>query len=99
MTEHEVALARALGNCTYVPGSSHKRFARNMAFLVEADPARELTDQQRSYMEIMAWRYRRQMPRSLVPHQKPIDLPPKRKASKVTPTPSLITASEQLDLL
>lgn len=97
MTEHEIELGTALGLCSFLPASAEKRFARNMAFLAKATPERELTERQRYYLEIMAWRYRRQLPRHLVPAQKPLDLPPKRKpdpSPKILPTPS-----EQLGLL
>ena len=79
MTEHEIRLAKALASCSYLPGSSQKRFARDIGFLAEHSPEKEISERQRYYMEIMAWRMRRQMPRSLVPDSKPLDLPPKQK--------------------
>lgn len=82
MTFHEIELAKALGNCSYLPGTSQKRFARDILFLAEHSPDRELSDRQRHYMQLMAWRYRRQMPRHLVPAAKPEDLPPRPKMSK-----------------
>ena len=82
MTSGEIELAKALGNCSYPPGTSQKRFALDILFLAENNPDKELSDRQRSYMQLMAWRYRRQMPSRLVPERKPADLPPKPKASK-----------------
>jgi hypothetical protein len=82
VTEHEIALAKALGCCSFPPATSQKRFARNMAFLAEHDPRREISQRQRHYLELMAWRYRRQLPRDLVPLNKPLDLPAKRREEK-----------------
>ncbi len=93
VTEHEIALAKALGACSFLPGSSQKRFARDLAFVAEHSPDRELTDRQRHYLQLMAWRYRRQIPKRLVPESKPEDLPPKdRKAKKaMVQVPTLFT--------
>ena len=33
MTEHQIEIAKALGNCSFCPGTAQKRFAKNMAFL------------------------------------------------------------------
>ena len=79
MTPHEIELAQALAACTYLPGTPQKRFARDLA---AGDPNRELTERQRHYMEILAWRMRRQMPKHLVPEREPLDLPPKRREPK-----------------
>lgn len=85
MTPHEIELATALGECSYPPATSQKRFARDISFLAVNDPTRELSDRQRYYMEIMAWRYRRQLPQRLVPDSKPVDLPSKMRKAKPTP--------------
>jgi hypothetical protein len=82
MTYAEIELAKALGSCSYPPGTSQKRFARDILFLAENDPDKELSDRQRHYMQLMAWRYRRQMPSRLVPERQPDDLPPQPKVSK-----------------
>lgn len=79
MTPHQRALCRALGGVTFCPGIGSKRFAREMAALAEAEPGRELTGRQAQYLEVLAWRYRRQMPAKLVPRSKPADLPPKQR--------------------
>lgn len=82
MTPHEIELTRSLASCSMLPGTSHKRFVRNLAFVAEHEPAREISLRQRHYLELMAWRYRRQLPRHLVPDCKPLTLPPKRKPEK-----------------
>lgn len=53
----------ALGQCTFLPGCSHKRFARDIQYV----PAEKLTERQRRHLVRLAWRYRRQMPWDLVP--------------------------------
>ena len=75
MTPYEIELAAALWSCTFLPASRDKRFCRNMADLARLSPDRELSLRQRHYMEIMAWRYRRQLPATYVPEKKPLDLP------------------------
>lgn len=82
MTEFEIELATALARCTFLPGSSHKRFCRNMADVARLSPEKEISLRQRHYMELMAWRYRRQIASHLVPHAKPLDLPRPVKAPK-----------------
>lgn len=77
MTEHEIALATHLGGCSFLPGTSMKRFCKDLAWLAANNPTQEITLRQRHYMELMAWRFRRQLPRHLVPHSKPLDLPAK----------------------
>jgi hypothetical protein len=75
MTPFEIRLATALTNCSFLPGSSQKRFCRNMGDIARLSPDKELSLRQRHYMELMAWRYRRQLPDDCVPHVKPLDLP------------------------
>lgn len=92
MTPYEIELADALGSCQFLPASRDKRFCRNMADLARVSPDQELTLRQRHYMEIMAWRYRRQMPTEYVPDKKPLDLPAKvsvkkPRAAKTPPSP------------
>lgn len=83
MTPHEIELALALRhNVGMLPGSSQKRFARDIAHIAATEPARDITLRQRHYMELLAWKYRRQLPHHLVPHAKPLDLPPPRKEPK-----------------
>lgn len=76
MTDHQRAVALALGQCSFLPASAQKRFCRDLAYVAEHSPDKELSPRQAHYMQIMAWRYRRQMPAHLVPAEKPADLPP-----------------------
>lgn len=61
VTEREIALARAFKSVVFVPGSSEKRFARQMSELADQDPARPLTARQSEFMETIAHRFRRQI--------------------------------------
>lgn len=81
MTPHEIELATELDGCGFVG----RRFARDMAHLARTNPNAELNLRQRHYMEILAWRYRRQLPEHLVPERKPPDLPKRRKEHKPKP--------------
>ena len=65
MTEREVAIAKALSCATFLPGSAHKRFARNMGFHAEHMPEKALTPKQAAHLVRLAWRYRRQIPAHL----------------------------------
>lgn len=69
----------ALKRCTFVPGSNPKRFCRDTPL------DNTLTERQCAYIDILAWRFRRQMPAALVPSAKPADLPPKPKAPPRVP--------------
>lgn len=71
MTPHEIEIATALGQCSMLPGTSQKRFCRDMAYLAQHSPERPLSDAQARYLLIMAHRYRRQIPARLVPAEKP----------------------------
>lgn len=64
-SDRELAIIDALKRVTFLPGTSQKRFARNMASA--ADHARDcgITEKQARYLTILAWRYRRQMPSTL----------------------------------
>lgn len=79
MTPDEIALATALGACSFLPGTAAKRFCRQMAETARLSPGHEISDRQRHYMQMMAWRYRRQLPAHFVPAEKPADLPPKER--------------------
>lgn len=82
MTEFEIELATELAQCSMLTGSSMKRFCRDMAFKAKNDPGAEISLRQRHYLEVLAWRFRRQLARRLVPDNKPLDLPDTRKVSK-----------------
>lgn len=79
MTAHEIELATALG---HTAGWTGARFCNDVARAAAINPDAELTLRQRHYMEIMAWRYRRQLPGHLVPESKPLNLPARRKEPK-----------------
>lgn len=53
----------ALAECTFLPASSHKRFARQVGQM-HLD---KITEKQWRHVIRLAWRYRRQMPLDLVP--------------------------------
>lgn len=82
MTPHEVDLAIELSRCGIYGWSSQRRFVRDLAYIAKNDPGREVTLRQRHYLELLAWRYRRQLPPHLVPHRKPLDLPDARRPAK-----------------
>ena len=63
MTPDEIAIVEALAGCRFLPGSSQKRFVRQMA---GRDRVKPLTDRQRAYLWAIAWSWRRQLPRNLV---------------------------------
>jgi hypothetical protein len=63
MTPDEIRIAEALAGCSFCPGSSQKRFVRQMACRVSRHP---LTDRQRAHLWAVAWSWRRQLPRCLV---------------------------------
>ncbi len=59
MTDLEVRAACALARCTFVPGSSPKSFARNMAAI--AGGSKQITEGQRAYLWSAVWHFRRQI--------------------------------------
>ncbi|NUQ07033.1 MAG: hypothetical protein HUU31_24340 [Anaerolineae bacterium] len=63
MTPEQIAQAKALVRCTFLPGSYDKRFAKDMAFYAVHQPGRELTEKQAALLEKMMHRYRRQLAR------------------------------------
>lgn len=56
-------MRKALVECTFLPGSSHKRFARQLSQMY----LDKITPKQERHLIRLAWRYRRQMPAGLVP--------------------------------
>lgn len=71
----EVALTRlletvaALARCKFLPGSTDKRFARDVASIVSG--GFPLTEKQQAHVLRLAYKYRRQMPPGLVPKARP----------------------------
>lgn len=95
MTPEQIATAKALGNCSFPPGTADKRFARNMAFLAEHSPEREITERKDLNLRRLAYRYRRQMPAALVPAEKPADLPPKPPKARPDRTQTAATTDQE----
>jgi hypothetical protein len=60
-SESEIELSRALGSCSFPPGTNQKRFAQNMAGYTGL-----VTERQRWYLYKMVVRYRRQIAPHLV---------------------------------
>ena len=85
MTDHEIELARAIADCAGVTAHA-RRFVRDVCAQYEIDRQREITLRQRHYLEILAWRYRRQLAAHLTPDAKPRNLP-KRKPAPKPPAP------------
>lgn len=63
-------MRQALARCTFLPASSQKRFARDVA----AIPLAKVTERQRRYVIQLCWRYRRQMPWDLVPSKDVVEM-------------------------
>jgi len=63
MAPDEIRIIDALTRCSFCPGSSPKRFVRQMA---ARDQGRALTDRQRAYLWAIAWSWRRQLPNELL---------------------------------
>jgi len=95
MTPFEIDLAKALGR---VSGWIGARFCEDMARAAITKPEEELSLRQRHYMEIMAWRYRRQLPDDLVPHSKPLPMPRAVKPPKPEHKKKKIVEAIQPDL-
>lgn len=70
MTEDQKQLATALSNCNYAPGTSSKRFAMNLGWLVKTD-SEKVSEKQIKYMYQLACAKRNQI------GQKMFDLIPK----------------------
>lgn len=71
MTEEQSLRAQSLERCSFPVGSTDKRFVRDMAARSRTANPPTLTDRQAAYLTRLAWRYRRQMPRDLVPPEAP----------------------------
>lgn len=61
MTKPERAKALALFQCKMIPGTWDKGFARAMCYLAESVPATVLTPAQKYGLDLMTYRYRRQL--------------------------------------
>jgi hypothetical protein len=63
MTADEIRIVDALYGCSFSPGSSPKRFVRQM---FHRDRAKPMTERQKAYLWAVAWSWRRQLPGALV---------------------------------
>ncbi len=63
MTPDEIRIAEALSGCSFAPGTSPKRFVRQMC---ARDRQKPLTERQCTYLWAIAWSWRRQLTRELV---------------------------------
>jgi hypothetical protein len=66
MTENERIMAQHLAACRFCPGIRTKRFARDMAYIAEHFPSKELSKPQGTYLRQAVVRYRRQIPDDVV---------------------------------
>lgn len=75
MTRHEREVARALSECSFLPGTWEKKFASDMGERADKAPGKPISGRQALCLERLAWKFRRQMPRHLVPAAEPPELP------------------------
>lgn len=59
----------ALAECSFLPASSHKRFARQVGQMY----LDKITEKQWRHVIRLAWRYRRQMPYDLIPSKDAVE--------------------------
>lgn len=58
MTDEQQHKARALSYCTFLPGSSEKRFVRQIA---DYPPEKELSEKQAAWLDRLCYHYRKQL--------------------------------------
>jgi hypothetical protein len=75
MTGEQAVLIEELMKCSFIPGTWDKRFVKSLGRKTHMD---ELSVDQIKWLNILAWKYRKQIS---VIVQKPDDYPDKRKAS------------------
>jgi hypothetical protein len=71
MSSDERLVALALGGCSYMPGSSQKRFGNSICSIAET--TQQITEKQRVYLYLLAIRMRRQIDPNvlaLIPEEK-----------------------------
>lgn len=61
MTPEQITKAKLLYQCTYLPGSFEKRFARDMFAVADLNPSKELTPKQSEWLDKQFFRYRNQI--------------------------------------
>ncbi len=64
MTPDQIDKALKLRRCSFLPGSWDKRFARDIGFVAEHHPAKELTERQSKCLDNLVHKYRRQIGKS-----------------------------------
>lgn len=65
MTPDEVLMASKLGGCSFSPGTSVKRFARELGAVAHGDEP-TITLKQAAFLRKMVHSYRRQIPKAVV---------------------------------
>lgn len=63
MTKEQIHMANALAACRFTPGSSTKRFARD---LIQHPRDKPLAERQAAYLRVAVYRFRRQIPAETV---------------------------------
>lgn len=58
-------MARALGNCSFCPGTSAKRFAYRISGVAE-EKEPQISERESAYLRGLVYTYRRQIPRDVV---------------------------------
>lgn len=66
MTDEQLRMARALGRVRFTPASWQKRYGRQMAAWADNAPERTLSERQHAWLRWLVYRYRRQIPASVV---------------------------------
>lgn len=64
MTEHEIKIAKNLGNVSVLPGGFDKRFIRQVSSIANNNPEQELSEKQKEWMLRLVYKYRRQIPKT-----------------------------------
>lgn len=65
MTDQERSMAKALGQCSFLPGTFDKRYAGVFAFEAKRDQP-EITEKEAELLRRMTYRYRRQIDPAIV---------------------------------
>jgi hypothetical protein len=66
MTERQIALIRALAECSFLPASFDKRFARRLRMLANDKPGATLSKAQHATLLGLIHRYRRQLSTTII---------------------------------
>jgi hypothetical protein len=66
MTPNEISIAESLNQVVFPIASSVKRFAENMMWRATNNPELPLTASQSRYLKQVAWKFRKQLPESIV---------------------------------